>query len=59
MNRTQRHSFFRVEQDNFRASNTYFYHMSLSVHEGLQRVRFPTHQTIDSKNLALDTSNFS
>ena len=55
MNRTHEHSYFSVKHTTLGHQVLIFYHMFLYVQEGIQRVRFLTHQNIYNKTLAPDT----
>ena len=56
MNRTHKHSYVTVKYTTLEALITdIFDNMSLYSQEGLQRVHFPTHQTVESETPAVDT----
>ena len=56
MNRTHKQSYFTEERTDLEHQvHIFYYHMSLYVQEGLQRVCLLTHQTIEIKTMAPDT----
>ena len=55
MNITNKHPYFPVEHTTLEHRVLIFYPMYLYVQERIQRVHFLTRQTIDNKNMALDT----